>query len=219
MPRAQHKYHYIYKTTCQVTARFYIGMHSTSNLEDGYLGSGKVLWHSRRKHGDAAHIKEVIEYLPSRAALVLREKALVNSELLADPLNMNLKYGGAGGFDHINLPGDWRGFGNLKSSDVQAKIRAKKAIRMLEPEYHQKVCENISKGLKRIVGFAPFAGRKHRPETLDKMSKSHLGKQDGEKNSQFGTCWINKDGTPMKIRKSELEMYLQQGFKKGRKIK
>lgn len=33
--RAQRrKYHYIYKTTCSITNRFYVGMHSTNNLED-----------------------------------------------------------------------------------------------------------------------------------------------------------------------------------------
>lgn len=31
------KYHYIYKTTCLITNRYYIGMHSTDNLEDGYI--------------------------------------------------------------------------------------------------------------------------------------------------------------------------------------
>ena len=39
----KHKYHYIYKTTCNVTGKYYIGMHSTSNLNDGYIGSGRRL--------------------------------------------------------------------------------------------------------------------------------------------------------------------------------
>ena len=52
MERAsRRKYHYIYKTTCIINDKFYIGMHSTDNMEDGYIGSGKRLWHSINYHG------------------------------------------------------------------------------------------------------------------------------------------------------------------------
>ena len=43
MPRRSKTYHYIYRTTCLVTGKFYVGMHSTDNLDDGYLGPGKIL--------------------------------------------------------------------------------------------------------------------------------------------------------------------------------
>jgi hypothetical protein len=36
------KYHFIYKTTCLITNKYYIGMHSTDDLEDGYVGSRKA---------------------------------------------------------------------------------------------------------------------------------------------------------------------------------
>ena len=45
------QYHYLYKTECTVTGAFYIRMHSTSDLDDGYLGSGTILWRSIKKHG------------------------------------------------------------------------------------------------------------------------------------------------------------------------
>lgn len=97
MPRRQKKYHYIYKTTCLVTGKFYVGMHSTDDLEDGYLGSGKILGYSIAKHGRENHKRDIIEMCQNREALKLREKDIVNETLLADPLNINLKYGGDGG--------------------------------------------------------------------------------------------------------------------------
>jgi hypothetical protein len=97
MARPKKKYHYIYKTTCNLNGKYYIGMHSTSDLEDGYMGSGKRLRYSIRKHGVENHTKEIIEYLEDRDSLAKREAEIVNKELINDPLCMNLKCGGFGG--------------------------------------------------------------------------------------------------------------------------
>ena len=73
MPRKEKSIHYLYKTTCKVTGRYYIGMHSTSNIDDGYLGSGKRLRYSIRKHGEDNHEKEILEFFDSRELLIEAE--------------------------------------------------------------------------------------------------------------------------------------------------
>ena len=75
-------------------------MHSTSNLEDNYIGSGKRLWLSIRKHGRENHMKEILEFLEDRNALKAREKEIVNKMLLKDLMCMNLIEGGEGGFNN-----------------------------------------------------------------------------------------------------------------------
>jgi hypothetical protein len=90
------KHHIIYKTTCLVTNRYYIGMHSTDDLNDGYMGSGKRLGYSLRKYGESNHKVEILELLPSREALVLREEEIVSPDLINDPMCMNLVRGGKG---------------------------------------------------------------------------------------------------------------------------
>ena len=45
------KYHFLYKTTNLINGKYYYGMHSTYKLNDGYLGSGKILRYSIRKYG------------------------------------------------------------------------------------------------------------------------------------------------------------------------
>ena len=62
-------------------------------------------------------------------------------------------------------------------------------------------------------------GKKHSEETKEKIGKSNSIKQKGENNSQFGTCWITKDGENKKIKKEELETFINQGWNKGRKLK
>lgn len=99
---ARKKHHVIYKTTCLITGRYYIGMHSTDNLDDGYKGSGKRLWQSIKRHGLEQHQCEIIEHLPSREALRAREAELITEDLIDDPLCMNIALGGGGGWEHVN---------------------------------------------------------------------------------------------------------------------
>ena len=69
MPRKQYTLHYIYKTTNLLNGKYYIGMHSTFNINDGYLGSGKRLWYSINKYGKQNHKIEIIEFCDNRDEL------------------------------------------------------------------------------------------------------------------------------------------------------
>ena len=90
------KYNYIYKTTCKISNTFYIGMHSTDNLDDAYLGSGLKLTRSILKYGKEAHTKEILFFESNREMLRKREREIVNEGMLADPLCLNLALGGSG---------------------------------------------------------------------------------------------------------------------------
>jgi hypothetical protein len=75
-------------------------MHSTDDLNDGYVGSGTRLWRSIHKHGVDKHVCEILEHLPDRESLSRREEEILSKELRADPLCMNIRSGGTG-----NQPG------------------------------------------------------------------------------------------------------------------
>lgn len=71
-----------------------------------------------------------------------------------------------------------------------------------------------------------FFNKKHTEETKEKMRIFHQIKkpQLGEKNSQYGTCWVykideNNQPINIKIRKEKLDEYLSDGWIRGRKIK
>lgn len=218
MPRKQKKYHYIYKTTCDINGKFYYGMHSTSNLEDGYIGSGTRLWHSINKHGKENHSIEILEYFENREILKSKERELVNEDMLNDPMCMNLCLGGEGGWETLNSNSDAQ---RSKGNKGRAKMRI---LEETDPEWVAKRSKSLSDARKleyrngtRIINPPDWTGRKHSEKSIEKMKASHEGKHNGSKNSQFGTCWIHKNGMTTKIKKEDLESSLRQGWTRGRK--
>jgi len=181
------KFHYIYKTMCIVTNRFYIGMHSTDNLEDGYKGSGSRLWHSIRKHGKENHITEILEFLPSRQELKKREAEIVNEELLGNSMCMNLVLGGNGG---LTLEAQEKGskigcakLSKLFAEDEEFKTKHSKALSISM----QKAVEN---GTHRGWNY-DRTGRKHTDDAKRKISEKNKLNRFGNLNSAFGNIWIS----------------------------
>jgi hypothetical protein len=87
----------IYKITNQINQKFYIGKHETTNVNDGYMGSGIAIKSAIKKHGPDAFKKEVLYTFESRAQMNSKEKELLTQELLSNPLCYNIAFGGQGG--------------------------------------------------------------------------------------------------------------------------
>lgn len=92
----------IYKTTCLVNNMKYIGWHSTNNLNDGYLGSGKYLLRAIDKYGKEKFKREILHVFDNKDESFLKELELVNEEWVQRKDTYNLKIGGEGGWDYIN---------------------------------------------------------------------------------------------------------------------
>jgi group I intron endonuclease len=215
MPRSPHKYHFIYKTTNLKNGMFYIGIHSTSNLEDGYLGSGDRLRRSIRKNGKNNFKLEILQFFDCREDLIKKEAELVNESLINDPMCMNLKPGGSGGFVNDKHKFDFLEAG--KKSMIIALNNGRKTQSNKwknDKEWSDKKRRNMSESLK---GRKPtFKGKKHTEETKKKISKKNSVMQRGLSNSQFGTCWINNGIENKKIKATEK---LPIGWNFGRKLK
>tara|TARA_R110002074_G_scaffold193777_1_gene359687 strand:- start:1968 stop:2591 length:624 start_codon:yes stop_codon:yes gene_type:complete len=96
------KKYIIYKTTNTVNNREYIGYHSTKDLNDGYLGSGKILEQAIQKYGKDKFIKKVLYEYDNREDALAKEKEIVTAEYVDRPETYNLKIGGEGGFDYLH---------------------------------------------------------------------------------------------------------------------
>ena len=100
--------HFIYKTT-HVNGKYYIGRHSTDNIDDGYLCSGK--WPRSIKNKTELS-REILEFTPDLDTLKIKEAEYL-AEHYGKPNCMNLTADPIG-FDSDNNP--------MKNPAVSAKI-------------------------------------------------------------------------------------------------
>lgn len=92
----EYSFHLIYKTTNLLNGKIYVGLHSTNNLNDRYLGSGWILKSAIKKYGRENFKKEVLLVLSDREEAGEVEALLVDKEFIARPDTYNLQEGGMG---------------------------------------------------------------------------------------------------------------------------
>ena len=147
-------------------------MHQTSNMNDGYLGSGRRLTASVKKHGRNNHIRTILHTLNSRDEMIAKEIEIVTENLLKDPLCFNMKVGGYGGSDSC-------------SEETKNKIKASRAIWLENNEQHKHTEEH-----KEAVRQRNLARGGHSEETKKRISEARKGKPSHAK----GRKVIIKDG-------------------------
>ena len=92
------KYYIIYKITNTINEKYYIGKHKTSDINDGYLGSGVAIRNAVKKYGEEKFRKEILYELSSETEMDDKEAEIVNEEMINDPMCYNMRIGGIGGF-------------------------------------------------------------------------------------------------------------------------
>jgi group I intron endonuclease len=206
-------FYLIYKITNNINNKIYIGSHKTKEVNDGYMGSGKRLIQSIKKYGIENFSKEILFSYDNSKDMYTKEAELVNEEFVKDNNTYNLKVGGFGGFDYINSK-------KLNNKSNQCSKAGKAASINGKGFKGRTHTPEVKKHLSEVLTGRPptFLGRVHSIETKQLMREKHLGLGSGEKNSQFGTCWITDGTHNKKIKKEQLDKYLNLGYNKGRKL-
>ena len=203
------RYHFTYKTVNLINGRYYLGMHSTNKLNDGYIGSGTRLWYEIRKYGKENFKLEVLKHFNSREELVQAEGKLITEEDLKNKDCLNLSPGGSGGI---------RGEDHYKAfvkgpKNIEPMLQKVKELQKDE-EWRNNVKKLVKEGLQRVNhNHATFKGHTHTEDTKKKIGVTNSNKQKGDKNSQYGTCWITDGKKNTKVKKIE---ELPQGWTYGR---
>lgn len=160
--------HIIYKTISP-SGKYYIGRHSTSDLNDGYLGSGKWV---RSVNDKSSLTREILAYANSFDELKLLEEQFI-SKHIDDPNNMNFNDKSVG-FPTGDL--NWN-----RTEDAKLIKRERKLGVSMEEEYGVEkaklIKEKIASSMRGASNpnFGKIArnrGIPHSIQTREKMSKS-----------------------------------------------
>lgn len=96
-------YNYFYIVNNLLNEHFYLGVHSTDTLADGYFGSGKILKKAIKFYGKENFELTPLKFFKTRKELMDFEREIVNERFLTyyKGICYNLKRGGEGGSDKI----------------------------------------------------------------------------------------------------------------------
>jgi len=204
-------YYTIYKITNTVNNKFYIGMHKTKDLNDGYMGSGKLLKRAIKKYGINNFTKEILFVFDNEQDMINKEKELVE----VSEQSYNLCEGGKGGFGFINSNGMNAGkiLNNDKLNKMISSLREKRKDEDYNKLYLQKIKKFSINGSLKIKEKYPegvWKGKKHTEESKQKMKKS---RNVGKNNGSYGTFWITNG-----IDNKKCVDIIPDGWYKGRTI-
>ena len=118
---AAKQFHFVYRTTNVLNGKEYTGVHSTNDLDDGYLGSGIVLKKAIEKYGPENFHRIILKMCSTREEALRLESEIVTEEYINRPNTYNATVGGG---DAPRLCGEANGFyGKHHTEETRQKMR------------------------------------------------------------------------------------------------
>ena len=190
------RYNYIYKITNQLNNKIYVGKHHTDNLDDGYMGSGRLIKKAIQKYGIENFTKEYLAFCDNEEKLNWFEKFYIKKHK-AREAGYNLTDGGDGtiGYNHTNeykkyMSALYKGSGNpmygknveyyMTPEAIKEKRRktseSNKGKHFMTDERKQKISE-MNKGKT-----SPMKDKHHIEETKQKMRDAWVRRKNNQNN-------------------------------------
>lgn len=242
----KNKYHLVYKTTNLINNKIYIGAHSTNHIDDGYMGSGKMLQYAIKKYGVENFKREILYVCASPEEMFEKEKEIVTEEFISLPNVYNIVTGGFGGFNkgsrnlkHITnaetgeviavdkiklndfLDNGWM-LGGVEPSN-KGKIYVykddkRKAIDYSDTEFY------LNNGWLRGYKESPTKGKiwiynqKDNKYSLCSVDDLDIYLSNGwiKKKWSPSKCWINNGINNKRVNEVEIENFISNGWVTGR---
>jgi hypothetical protein len=216
----------VYQVVNKINGKIYIGKHQTKDLEDGYMGSGKILRRAQEKYGVENFEKQILHVFETEEEMNLKEKELVTEEFCLLESTYNLCEGGKGGFGYINSSGIRNGFesrtddSKTRTAILKSSARGRQTQKKLwleRGEWYDKNAKMRSDSVRKFIEENGhwWAGKTHTKESKQKIGLTNSILQSGSKNSQFGSMWITNGTENKKIKSIDI---IPDGWHKGRVV-
>lgn len=150
-------YYYTYKVQCTAVGwedYYYLGQHTTSNLDDRYKGSGTKLWEYYKQYPED-YIFTILEFYSNKTELNIAEQKLIGDLWKTDEYCLNM-----------NDNGSWKAVCEYWKGRPHSE------------EHNRKLSESL-KGKPAWNKGIPYS-----EETKRKMSESMMGKNKGRQHSE-----------------------------------
>lgn len=180
-------YYGLYKITNLTNGKMYIGQHKTSNLDDGYMGSGTIIKLAIQKYGIDNFRKEWLMFCEDADELNYMERVFVDQTWLDRSDTYNLSLGGEvytiSDEQKKKISESLKGKPSPKKG-MQLSYEQKERIRqaklgaknpMFGKKFSAESRQNRSNSLKGHVGY--WIGKKQDKQTVDKRSTNIRGKK------------------------------------------
>lgn len=139
-------YYTVYKITNNINQKYYIGMHQTKDLNDAYMGSGKLIKQAIQKYGLENFSKEIMFIFDNEEDMRSKEKELV----LINEHSYNLCEGGKGGFGYLNRSGKSLRTGAVLSEETKKKISESKTGQKHTDSAKAKISKNNANNREEV---------------------------------------------------------------------
>ena len=201
MNKRIYKYHYFYRIINKNTQEYYLGIHSTNDLNDNYMGSGSFLKKEYKKWGKDSFIKEILKFFDNREDLIKHEQIIVNESILKDPLCLNIIRGGIAGLES----GFTVGLVTVKDKDGNCFD-----VKTTDPRYLSGELVSVN---KNMVSVKDKYGKTFRVHVTDPryLSGELIIVSKGNKGGT-GRTYVMKNNECKFILKEELQSYLDDGW-------
>lgn len=182
--KVEKKHNYFYRITNQMNWKYYFGIHSTNKLDDGYLGTGKLIKEAISKYGKENFVKTIIQDYPTRKEASDHEKLAVTITQVEDEMCYNVKTGGDNETTYKHSEETKIKFRQNNLGKKLLDSTKKKISEALSGENNPNFGKTIPAHQKEILSKT-HKGKVLSKETRQKMSES----RSGEKNYGFGQTW------------------------------
>lgn len=171
-------YGYIYKTTCLITNKIYVGQHKASTFELSYIGSGKLLKQAISKYGKANFIVELLSWCNTIDELNEKEIYYIkyfNSTNKA--IGYNIEAGGKSCVMQDSTKEKLRVAHLGKKASKETKLKLSYSHSGSKNSFYGK---HHSEETKKKIGAKSrgrqtFLNKHHKESSIEKMRKAKLG--------------------------------------------